>query len=109
MDERHIPMMNYAAAYGETLAILCRELGDACLWFVADVCGGKFGNYSLSAWPKDYPELIEAVAELRMLGMNAKVEKYDLKGKAEEQRWARIQHLKMTLGRVILEKARQQR
>ena len=40
MDERHIPKMNQAAAYGEILAAISDELGPACLWFLADVCGG---------------------------------------------------------------------
>lgn len=40
MDERHIPLMNQAAAYGDILATISDELGAACLWFLADVYGG---------------------------------------------------------------------
>ncbi|KAI4269933.1 MAG: hypothetical protein LQ337_006999 [Flavoplaca oasis] len=101
MDERHIPLMNQAAAYGDILATISDELGAACLWFLADVYGGAF----LLATPKTDVEIREAISQLRMLEIDAKVAGFEIVGAAENIRLAQVRNLKKALARAAIERA----
>ncbi|KAL8980685.1 MAG: hypothetical protein Q9205_004303 [Flavoplaca limonia] len=101
MDTRHIPKMNQAAAYGEILAAISDELGPACLWFLADVYGGAF----LLATPKLDVEIREAISQLRMLDIGAKVAGFEIVGAAENIRLVQVRNLKKVLAKAAIERA----
>ncbi len=62
-------------------------------------------NYSLLATPKLDVEIREAITQLRMLEIDAKVAGFEIVGAAEDIRLAQVRNLKKALARAAIERA----
>lgn len=62
-------------------------------------------DYSLLATPKTDVEIREAISQLRMLEIDAKVAGFEIVGAAENIRLAQVRNLKKALARAAIERA----